>query len=183
MKKDTITQFVCFITNLEPEVFIPKWEPYAKGLMKSPSEPNLQFLVPEAKNRYRYVSQHKGAEQDFLFNFMKERHSEHFPEHNVKVIHAGGYTLLQVKKRGSREEEDIKLIVFASHNETDIDFYSGLPLYHHLNIYQAYFESCVYGYIMEFFVSGQKAKELEQLLKQRPGIETGMYKESLVHNI
>lgn len=183
MKKDIITQFVCFITNLEPEVFIPKWEPYAKGLTRSQAEPILHCLAPGAKNRYRYVSQHKGAETDFLFNFMKERHSEHFPEHNVKVVHAGGYIPLQVKKRAGGEEDDIKLIVFASHNETDIDFYSGLPLHYHLNIYQAYFESCVYGYIMEFFVSNQNAKELEQLLKQRPGIEIGMFKESLVHNL
>jgi hypothetical protein len=150
--------------------------------LKARAEPVLHQLTTEGRKKFRYISQHEGSEGDFLFNFMKERHSEHFPEHNVRVVHAGGYFPLQVKKRFTGEN-DIKLIAFISHKETDIDFYRQLPSYSHLNIYEAYYESCVYSYVMEFFVPENNATELEQLLKQRPGIETGIYKESLVHNI
>ncbi len=183
MKKDTIIQFVCFVTELETDEFMPKWERYAGGLMNKPAEPVLHQLVTAAKKKFRYISQHEGPEGDFLFNFMKERHSEHFPEHNVRVVHAGGYIPLPVKKRFNEEDGDLKLIVFINHNETDIDFYRQLPSYQRLNIYQAYYENCMYGYIMEFFVAETNVEELEQLIKQRPGTETGIYKESLVHNL
>jgi hypothetical protein len=111
---------------------------------------------------------------------MNERRAEHFPEHNVRVVQAGGYIKLQQKGRYSEQDGDIKLIAFVSHSENDIDFYTKLPLFRHLNIHQAYYESCSYGYVLEFFVPETDADELLTQLKQRPGVETGIYKECLV---
>ena len=181
MKKDTIVQFVGFITNLDIDAFAPKWEFYAKRINKK-HEPALQQLVTESKNKFRYISQHEWTDPGSNFTFMNERKSDHFPEHNVKVIHAGGYIPLQMQRRQPEEEGDVKLVAFIGHNETDLDFYRGLT-YRHLNIHQAFYESCMYGYVLEFFVPETDAEELQQLLKQRPGVETGIYKECLVAHI
>jgi hypothetical protein len=179
MKKDTIVQFVGFITNLQPDVFIPEWERYAKRLMNKKTEPSLQQQGIETKNKFRYISQHEWADQDFQFSFMNERRSEHFPEHNVKVVHAGGYISLQPAKKNMEADSDIKVIAFISHNENDIDSYRQLP-HHYMNIHQAFYESCSYGYVIEFFVSETDVDELLLQLKQRYGVETGIYKECLV---
>ena len=180
MKKDTIVQFVCFITNLELEEFEPKWENYAQRLTNKKTEPALQQLVKGNKNKYRYISQHEWPDQDFQFSFMDERRSEHFPEHNVRVVQPGGYVISGVEKKHPIKDSDVKLIAFISHNETDVEFYSNLSLYHHLNIYQAFYESCTYGFVMEFFVPEKNADELAILLNQRPGVETGIYRECFV---
>lgn len=183
MIKDTIVQFVCFVTNLELDEFAPKWEQYGKKLMNKKQEPDLQQQITESKNKFRYISQHEWPEQDFHFDFMNERKSEHFPEHNVRVVQIGGYITKQSKKRYTEEEDDIKVIAFVSHNETDIDFYRQLPLYRHLNIHQAFYESCSYGYVLEFFVPEKNSEELLLQLKQRPGVETGIYKECIVTHV
>jgi hypothetical protein len=183
MKKDTIFQFVCFITNLGLDEFAPKWEHYAKRLKIKKNEPALQQQVPGTKSRFSYISQHEWPDQDFQFSFMDERRSEHFPEHNVRVVQPGGYIQLHVEKRRPEEDSDVKLMAFISHNETDIDFYRKLPLYHHLNIYQAFYESCSFGYVMEFLVSEKDADELLLQLKQKSGVETGIYRECFVPHV
>jgi hypothetical protein len=183
MKKDTIFQFVGFITNLGADEFAPKWEQYAQRLNMKKAEPSLLQQVPGTKSRFRYISRHEWPDQDFQFSFMDDRKSEHFPEHNVRVVQTGGYVSLHVEKRLPEEDGDVKLISFISHNENDIDFYRNLPLYHHLNIYQAFYESCSFGYVMEFFVSEKDTDDLLLQLKQRPGVETGIYRECFVPHV
>jgi hypothetical protein len=183
MKKDKIFQFVCFITNLELDEFAPKWDHFAKRLMTKKSEPALHQQVPGTKSRFRYISYHEWPDQDFQFSFMDERRSEHFPEHNVKVVQTGGYIPLQSESRHPEGDGDLKLMAFISHNETDIEFYRSLSLYHHLNIYQAFYESCSYGYVLEFSVSEKNADELLLQLKQRTCAETGIYRECFVPHV
>ena len=183
MKKESIIQFVCFITNMEPDVFAPKWEHYAKRLMNKKTEPSLLQQVPGTKSRFRYLSQHEWPDKDFQFSFMDERRSEHFPEHNARVVQIGGYIGLQTGKPRLEEDTDVKLIAFVSHNETDIEFYRKLPLYHHLNMYQAFYESCSFGYVLEFFVPEKDADDLLLQLKQRSGVETGLYRECFVPHV
>ena len=183
MKKDKIFQFVGFITNLGPDEFAPKWEQYAKRLMMKKAEPALLQQVSGTKSKFRYISQHEWPDQDFQFSFMDERRSEHFPEHNVKVVQTGGYIPLSFERRHPEEENDVKLIAFIGHNETDIEFYRRLPLYHHLNIYQAFYESCSHGYVMEFIVPEKNADELLLQLKQRSNTETGVYRDCFVPHV
>lgn len=178
MKKNTIVQFVCFMTDLGLDEFIPKWERYAKRLKTHNPQTTLQHQT--AKSKFRYISQHEWQEGDFHFTFMNQKHSEHFPEHNVKVVQVGGYTLVQAKNRSHLDNNQVKLIAFINHDENDLDFYLQLPSYRQLNIYQPYYESCSYGYVMEFFVSEDKAEDLAKQLKQRKGVEIGVYKESMM---
>src|SRR5688500_19608854 len=92
MKKNTIVQFVCFITDLGLDEFIPKWERYANRLMNYNPETTL-LQHAGTKSKFRYISKHEWLEGDFNFTFMNQKRSEHFPEHNVKVVQIGGYTL------------------------------------------------------------------------------------------
>jgi hypothetical protein len=180
MKNDTIFQFVCFITNLDFEAFAPRWEHYAKRFMRKNVETTLQ-QQSETKGRFKYISQHEWPQEDFQFAFMEERKgSEHFPEHNVKVVQAGGYTPVQIECRHNETAGDVKIMAFISHRENDIDFYRQLSLYRYLNIYQAYYESCSYAYILEFFVEETNVADMMQQLKARAGIEIARYKECLV---
>lgn len=180
MTKDTIVQFVCFLTNLEPDEFYPEWERYGDQLKSKKSEPVLLQQVPAYKNKFRYVSAHVLPERDFHFTFINERPSKYFPENKVRILQAGGYKSLQIKKRKPVSNTDTRILAFISHNETDMDFYQHLPFYNSLNVYQAFYESCTYGFILEFFVPEVNAMDLLQQLKKRDGLETGIFSECLV---
>ena len=181
MKKDTIVQFVGFVTNLKLNDFIPKWEGYAQKLKGKNTESFLQQHSGETKNKFKYISQHEWNDADFDFTFMNERKSDNFPDHTVRVIQAGGYIPLQIQRKRHKENGDIKIVAFVGHDEREMNFYTELsPLYSNLNIYQAYYESCLYSHVLEFFVKESKFEELMHQLKQRPGVETGVYKDCLV---
>jgi hypothetical protein len=177
MKKDTLVQFVCFVTDLEFSEFITKWDFYAGQFTGAHSQMTLQEKF-ESRGKYKYVSQHECLDKDFEFAFMKGRNSAHFPEHKAKVVQAGGYMPLQLESPQKKEKGIVKLMAFISHDETDISFYSQLPLCRHLNIYQAWYESCLYAYVMEFFVEESHAADLLQQIKARDGAESALYKES-----
>lgn len=177
MKKDSIIQFVCFETKLNRDEFMPKWERYAKRFMKN-SEISLR--QSETKSRFMYISQHEQQDQDFRFTFMSGRQSEHFPEHNVKVVQAGGYMPLQVESSYKEDNYDSKLVAFTRQDETDIDFYRRLSFHYPLNIYQGYYENCLFGYMLEFFAPETNLLELAQQLKQHPGVESGIYRDCRV---
>ena len=177
MKNNTIIQFVGFITNLEPGEFVPKWVYHAKSLIDKQAEPLLLQQVATTKSRFRYLSQHSWHDSDIYFSFMKGRLSEHFPEHNARVIQVGGYQPIQMGRKQRKTDDDVKLVACLHHGETDLDFYRGLPLYTNLNIYEAYYESCAYGFILEFSIATEDAEYLEQQIKQKSNAETGIYKE------
>ena len=73
MKKDTIVQFVCFVTNLDLEEFAPNWERYAKRFISKNADAVLQEQVVQSKTKYRYVSKHEWSQRDFQFSFMNEK--------------------------------------------------------------------------------------------------------------
>jgi len=180
MKKDTLVQFVCFETALEPEAFIPKWEHFAKESgNKKPEAIILQQAL--SKIRFKYVSEHIWPQDDFQFNFMKGRRSEHFPESRVKVVQAGGYTPLQIGQKKHDDEDVFKIMVFTSNAQIDISALTSLQTYRSLNIYQAYYESSMYSYILEYFVKEiHSADLLQQLKTQVPAAEIAIYRECLV---
>ena len=180
MIKDKIIQFVCFVTKIGSDQFITEWEPYAKKLQHKKQEPNLLELGSDVKNRYRYISQHEWADGDFKFSFMNKSKSEHFPENEVQVVQVGGYILMLPSKKHTEEEDDVKLMAFISHNEYDLDFYRELPMLRHILVYQAYYESCIYGYILELHTGEAHADELLQLLEKRNGVTAAIYKDCSV---
>lgn len=180
MKKDTLVQFVCFETALEPDVFVPQWERFAKESgNKKPEAIILQQAM--SKTRYKYVSEHIWPQDDFQFVFMKGRHSEHFPESRVKVVQAGGYTALQTGQKKHTDENAIKIMVFTNNAQIDISSLASLQTYRSVDVYQAYYESSLYAYILEYFVQEIHAADLLQQLKtQVPGAEIALYRECLV---
>ncbi len=175
MKKDAIVQFVCFMTDLPFTEFVTKWDFYAAQFTNTNSQLKLQEQF-ECKSKFKYISQHESQGKEFDFAFMKGRNSGHFPEHKAKVIQAGGYMAQQIEYANKTEKGLVKIIAFISHDENDISSYSQLP-YRFLNIYQAWYESCMYAFVMEFFVEAGRADGLLSQLKARDRAEAGLYKE------
>ncbi|MEP6700306.1 MAG: hypothetical protein ABJA85_03285 [Bacteroidota bacterium] len=181
MKKDSVIYFVGFITDLGFDEFVVKWDYYSRQVSTNNTAVVLQ-QESEAKTRFRYVSQHKVQNDNISFSFMKGRNSEHFADQKVRVVNIGGFTCLQ---NGCRhpDETDTRLIAFISHDEIDIDFYRKLLPLRQMNIYQAYYESCAYGYIAEFFLPETEASDLHLQLKLRSGVEVSLYKECMVPHV
>src|ERR1700712_5737338 len=126
MKKNTIVQFVCFITNLGFDDFATQWEIFVKRFSSKHSTMTLQETV--GKSRFKYISQHEWPQEDFQFAFVQKKSADTFPEHTVKVVQAGGYSPIQVKHNNNAEDGLVKIMAFISHNENDIEFYKKQPL-------------------------------------------------------
>jgi hypothetical protein len=182
MKKDNPVYFVGFITDLGFDEFIQKWDYYAKQVSTTNFAVVLQQET-ESKTRFKYISQHKLKNDPITFSFMKGRNSEHFADQKVRVVNVGGYTPMITGYIHPHKNNDARLIAFLSHTETDIDFYRKLLPADCVNIYQAYYENCTYGYVVEFFLPEPEAADLLQQLKIRPGIEVSLYKECMVPHI
>jgi len=183
MKKDTILQFVGFVTSVDADTFAPEWEKYARKLMNKKADTVLEKKAGNTKSRFRYISRHEWQNPDVRFAFMNERKSEHFPDMSVQVVQVGGYIELEGHKASSANNTLTKLVAFISHDENDIDFYRQLPFHKYLNLYQAFYESCVYGYVIEFFVPETDTEEMLLALKQRNGVDAAIYKECLVPHL
>jgi hypothetical protein len=180
VNKDTIVQFVCFTSTLEPEKFIEIWEPYAKQLVNDSSKIILQEGIAEKNgNRFNYVSQHRCSAADFSFAFMKEKRKMHFPEQRARIMQAGGYQPAQDQPEYNKEKNEVRVMAFLSSGETELDFFDR-KTFNRVNINEAYFENCAYSYVLEFFLAEQDAPVLLQQLKARNGVEAGVYKDCRV---
>jgi hypothetical protein len=186
MNENTIVQFVGFITTLDFDRFVVRWDYYVQELKDKKMKATLQKQYG-TKNRYRYISQHSGLQEDFRFAFMKKRASEHFPDHNARVIHMGGYKPLLLQSNLQDKKRYVNVMLYIKNQDADIEHYRQIPLYQKCNVYQAYFENCTYAYIMEFFVKDADVTEFMLQLKtlaSNPTMsdEAGLYEEfSLLH--
>ncbi|MBI5372314.1 MAG: hypothetical protein HZA79_09870 [Sphingobacteriales bacterium] len=180
MATNSIVHFVGFVTRLESEKFIPAWEDYARKEMFRKREPLLLQQDNGSRNRFRFLSQHIWPEGESHFSFKKNDKSGYFHELPVQVVHIGGYLPMEMTKNSLHKDSDSRLLVMAGHNENDPGFYQSLPYPFRLNSYQAYFESCIYGYIFEYFAAEKEMEEITNCLKQRPGTERVLYKDCLV---
>ena len=179
MEKETIVQFVSFETQGDNNEFVTQWDQYSKGMNKK-HQIRLQQEIG-GKKKTKYLSQHWCFDDDFKFIFRKERRSAHFPEVEMRVRQLGGYTTMQVECKQDSGEDESKIFVFVTNQGVNVDECKQLAHYRYLNIYKAYFESCNYDYILEFFVANSYTEEfIEQLKLQNRHIESGMYKECLL---
>lgn len=158
MNQNTIVQFVGFITNLDMEKFLLRWGYYVQQLKHNHAQPVLQ-KQNGTKSRLKYISQHPATQGDFKFAFMNKRDSAHFPEHDVRVVHAGGYMPVQIEASQQDRDRNANVMVLIKNQEANINFYRKLLHYRKLNIYQAYYENCAYSFIMEFFVKEADAAD------------------------
>src|SRR5688572_22310207 len=175
MKKDTIVQFVCFETTLATNDFRAQFDESNK-LVTGKQEVTLQQEV-DGKNMYRYLSQHRFHEDDIQFSFKKEKRSAPNPEIEMRVKEIGGYMALQLECDHDTPANDCKIFVFLN-SAPELTLYKELLSYQYLNIYQAYYESSVYTYILEFFVDSRHVPQVIEQLKIHNRIsEFGVYKE------
>jgi hypothetical protein len=175
MKKDMIVQFVSFETMVPTNEFRAQWDEYNK-LVTGKQEFTLQQEI-DGKNLNRYLSQHRFYEDDIPFAFKKARRSAHNPEIEMRVKELGGYSALQLEFDHETAATDCKVFVFLS-TVPEPDLYKELLSYRYLNIYQAYYESSAYTYILEFFVDNSAVPQLIEQLKLHNRVsEIGVYKE------
>lgn len=173
MDNNNIIQFVSFITELAHDEFVTNWEIYAR--QSNPGKVPLLFQLASGKAKYKYISRHEFQESEFLFAFKKGKNNDQFPELRTKIVQAGGYSPVFTDQRQAVKKTDLVLLLFVSHNEPDTDIFKQLSPYRYLNIYQAYYESCTYGHILEICVAETEAPALLQQLEKRPGVETAVY--------
>lgn len=96
----------------------------------------------------------------------------------MKAREVGGYTAVQVEYGEKTNTNESKILVFINNSMIDFSPFKQLQLYRHLNIYEAYYESCAYSYILEFFVEDIRVTEFMSLFKnQNSAAELGLYKE------
>lgn len=183
MKEGTIVQFVCFITELDTVAFSTEWKGYTAALKGTRTKAMLYRQANGNDSNYRYISKLECPESEFQFLFIKERKSGRFSDSRVRNLQMGGYTTIQEQEPYKPSETDINIIAFIPHNDTDIGWYQQLSFFSGLNVHQAYFENCTYGYVLEFTVAAKHADTLLEQLDKRPGVQTGKYKTSLRNKV
>lgn len=178
MKPNSIVQFECFDTSVPPDEFILRWQYYAERSVGEDIQVTL--LQADAKNKFKYISQHEYAADDFHFLFMKGRPSENFHECNVRVIQAGGYSISQMQCAHDDNPDDVKIILFIKHEKEFLSLQQPPP-YRYLNIYQPYFQSCLFAGILEFYVEKNRLNEFAKWMKSVfRDAEGGVYNECLI---
>ena len=178
MKKDNIIQFICFETNIEYNGFTAIMENYIR---KNKHEKEEIMVLKTNKGRFRYVSRHIAPSADFRFTFNKGRNSDvTATSTSLRIVQAGGYKPLQVEYYPEGKNELTEVIVFVNKEQTDISVFGEMEHNQYLNIYEAYFESCHYSYILEFFVEESEAESLINQIKAQPlNSEASVYRECL----
>jgi hypothetical protein len=175
MRENRIVQFVCFETTLNKEEFITQWEQFTSPIS---SKPHITLQQSEKKGLFKYIAQHFCNADEFEFVFARaRRYSHNVAAAPIRTEKAGGYTMVQSEKRGDALEDESKIFVFLNNTQTDLDIYRRLNSYGKLNIYEAYFENCLYAYILEFFVKSEFTTELLLQLKKYDAAKIGIYKE------
>jgi hypothetical protein len=180
MKKDTIFQFVGFETPAKTDNFTEQWENFARRFFKKDVHHIClqQQILPG--NRFSYISKNEWPQDNFRFAFMEGRLSDYFPDHRSKVVQAGGYLPLQIECEDHPDPGEVCILAFLRDENVDLDECRKLP-HHYLNIYQAYYQNCLYAFILEFYVKEEHSRQLiSQLKKHFHHLETGMYKECMV---
>lgn len=179
MREDTLFQFVGFETAVNLDDFTSQWENFAKKFFKQDIHAVTLQQQIKSKNRFRYMSMNEWPQDSFRFSFMEGRGSDYFPDHRVKVVQAGGYQQVH-RECNNCAHDEIKILLMLDEGEAHRSAFNNMP-FHHVNIYQAYYQSCLYSNIMEFFAEESQASELlDQLKKHFLHCDVGMYRECLV---
>ncbi|HEV8507912.1 MAG TPA: hypothetical protein VGQ53_21050 [Chitinophagaceae bacterium] len=176
MKEETIIQFVAFETALDSTDFFTQWEQYKRSMDGQWNATLQQHTLKSGK--FKYVSQHRCSADEFQFVFQKERRWSKFPEVEVRKKLAGGYSVLQCESVKEAAAGESKILIFIDDYGADLDSFRHFCVHSKLNIYEAYYENCIFTYILEVFVKDEQANDLLQQLEIRASFsEAGIYKE------
>ena len=177
MREDTLFQFVGFETTLNLDDFTAQWENFARKFFKKDIHLVKLEQQVRTRNRFKYISMNEWPIDGFSFSFMEGRGSDYFPDHRVKVVQAGGYTPVHLECENQVPE--MKIVLMLNEDSLRQSAFDKMP-HHYLNIYEAYYQSCLYSHTVELFTDDANAAQLYELLKKRFGCEAGIYKECLV---
>ncbi|HEX2629260.1 MAG TPA: hypothetical protein VHM26_09615 [Chitinophagaceae bacterium] len=180
MENRNIVQFIGFVTDLGYDEFMGLWEPASRELQKQDGKMTLQEILPgNNSSKFKFIVKIEYDPERAAFGF-KGKGRTLFPDQKARVVDIGGYAPAKIDTKNNIEGYE-RLIVFIGHSERDISLYFNLP-HRYMNIYEAWFESSVYGHILEFFVPSRDSELLLAQLKTRTGIESAIYRECpLVH--
>ena len=175
MRAGQVIQFVYFETLLDTAQFIEEWERFTRSV---DINPGVTLQQSEKKGSFRYLAQHRCAAGDFEFIFARTRRPKNqTTSAPIKTEHLGGYSVLRPERKNDVDPGESKVFAFLDKLRIDLDAYKQLCPQSDLNIYQAYYESCKYVYILEFFVNNELAANLVRQLKLNNVSEAGIYKE------
>jgi len=179
MREETLFQFVGFETAVGLDDFTSQWENFARKFFKQDIHTITLQQQLKSRHRFRYMSMNEWPQDKFCFSFMEGRGSDYFPDHRVKVVQAGGYAPVHVECE-NRAHEETKIMLMLNEEDITKSSFNKMP-YHYLNIYQAYYQSCLYSHILEFYTEDGYSMDLYELLKKHfAHCEAGMYRECLV---
>ncbi len=177
MSVTSIVQFVSFETVLDREKFIPQWELFNRSSKKVLS---VTLQQSEKKGGFHYMAQHRYAEGEFQFIFEKKAKSSRTPEVEIKARQAGGYGILQLERTIDTYEDENKVFVFLTDPQSDLQPYRDLSVKRNLNIYEAFYENCMYAYILEYFITHKNETNFLEQLKLQPLNKFEVYKECML---
>lgn len=184
MAKSNIIQFIGFITQMNTSDFLKDWEHYSEESSAIRGTAILHREVQE-NSRFQFISRHTFRESELSFAFMKNRakKSRFVKElQTIKVVQTGGYLQVQTGCRSDSCAE-VKVIAFVGHNAGNINYFRELSSYKYMNIYEQYFENCMYQHVLEFYSLEKDAAELLQQLKSVQGVDAAMYEECVTAKV
>jgi len=174
METDEKVQFVCFETTLNKEQFAKRWEQYGRSLN---SNVDVTLQQSEKNGMFSYIAQHHLASGELEFKFSNEGRTSRIVQVPIKTMLAGGYSIVQANRLNSTTGNESKVFIFLTNPQADLTMYKKLFAAGNLNIYQAYYENCVYSYILEYYVKTKDAAALLAQLKEYNIADAGIYKE------
>lgn len=173
MKTKPITQFISFDTRLDQEAFDQVWA------QLEPAHGDVVVQQQKAKNnKFRYWAQYNVNPNELDFLFDSPRKGVNAPMGDVRRKNAGGYSFLQRERQEEAGEDESKVLIFLTDPAPNLDSFREFRVHGKLNIYEAYFESCTYSYILELYVKDHYVQDvLNQLKIFTAFAEAGIYKE------
>jgi hypothetical protein len=172
MTETSVVQFVGFTSNLPVPLFVEQWEAFAARYANAATHTVLQQQV-QTKGKYRFISKHQWPAADFQFSFMGRRKSDYFPDRTVKVVQIGGY--IKANGKTVSGSHSMTMLAFLKHQEYDLDYFRQNGLCHQFNEYTAFYESCLYGHVFEFFITAAQLPDLVSYFKMKPDTEIAVY--------
>ena len=174
MTPNTKVQFVTFETSLSAEPFLRRWKEYKRSV-KSDADVTLQQSIHNGT--FRYIAQHRFANEDNQFVFTKGRGTTGVPQEAIKSSKAGGYTLLQAGMLTDPGPNEVKVFAFLTDPRTDLTVYKDASESGKLNIYEPYYLSCKFAYILEYFANKKNADLLVEQLKNLECTDVAVFTE------
>ena len=174
MGTDKIVHFVYFETTLNSDQFISKWEHYRRS---ANSDADVTIQESKKNNLFTYIAEHRCNPDEFLFTFTRAAKNNRLKEVEIKTTQLGGYSILQKEQTGCAKNDESKVFVFLNYSNKDFNLYKQAHPHSKLNIYEAYYENCVHGYILEYFIKSTYVPALQEQLQKFGIVEISIYKE------